>query len=105
MYIFIYVGLSACVSVIFRVYALIARPKRGVAGLVPRSRAWLTSKQKKKKMATKEPVSPSRLRYLVSHGLHVPGTSLYALLKLYIHARMNGENYYFPKESCVKSKG
>ena len=35
----IYVCLSACVFVIIRVYALIARPKRGVAGLVPRSRA------------------------------------------------------------------
>ena len=36
---FIYVCLSAYVSVIFRVCALIVVPKRGVAGLVPRSRA------------------------------------------------------------------
>ena len=49
----------------------------------------------KKKMATKKletKVDLRFLRYLVSHGLHVSGTSLHALLKLYIPARMNGEN-------------
>ena len=45
VYLFIYVCLSACVSVIFRVCALIVLPKRprGVAGLVPRSRAYTRS--------------------------------------------------------------
>ena len=47
-------------------------------------------------MATKKAekkLDPDILQLFVSHELHVPGPSLHTLLKLYIHLRMNGENY------------